>query len=214
MQTIAATFRRRIMQRHHFAALSSAVLLASLYAAGAPPRTADQIALSPKDQTTLAEFERRVHLYAELHRRAALGVPALRVTDDPAEIRAAVDGLSAAIRIARVGARQGDVFTPEITVLIRRAIGDGCAEDYEDLRAIVTEELDVPLAAPIVHGRWPEGAPLPTMPPDLLAALPPLPVELEYRFVNDDLVLRDRDADLIVDILPNAIPKPFPTDQD
>ena len=38
--------------------------------------------------------------------------------------------------------------------------------------------------AAAVNGRWPIGAPLPTMPPDVLEALPPLPPELEYRFVR------------------------------
>jgi hypothetical protein len=48
--------------------------------------------------------------------------------------------------------------------------------------------------------------PLPTMPPDLLAALPRLPPGLEYRFINRDLVLRDLDANLIIDFVPEAIP--------
>jgi hypothetical protein len=44
------------------------------------------------------------------------------------------------------------------------------------------------------------------MPPDLLARLPRLPRGLEYRFVNHDLVLRDIDANLIIDVVPEAIP--------
>lgn len=45
------------------------------------------------------------------------------------------------------------------------------------------------------------------MPPKLLLALPLLPEELEYLFVNRDLVLWDWHADLIIDVLPNAIPR-------
>jgi hypothetical protein len=41
--------------------------------------------------------------------------------------------------------------------------------------------------------------------PLMIAALPPLPEELEYRFVGRDLVLLDVHAGLIVDILPNAL---------
>jgi TonB family protein len=52
------------------------------------------------------------------------------------------------------------------------------------------------------------GAPLPTMPPDLLAALPRVPNRLEYRFMNDALVLRDIEANLIIDFVPQAIPAP------
>ena len=40
----------------------------------------------------------------------------------------------------------------------------------------------------------------------VLAALPPLPHELQYRFVGRDLVLVDTHADLVVDILRNAVP--------
>jgi len=42
--------------------------------------------------------------------------------------------------------------------------------------------------------------------PALLAALPALPEELEYRFVGWDLVLVDTHADLVVDILKDALP--------
>jgi hypothetical protein len=38
--------------------------------------------------------------------------------------------------------------------------------------------------------------------------LPPVPKELEYRLVGRSLVLRDRDAALVVDYLPEALPKP------
>jgi len=40
----------------------------------------------------------------------------------------------------------------------------------------------------------------------LLEALPPLPVELQYRFIGRDLLLVDVEADLVIDILPNALP--------
>jgi hypothetical protein len=61
------------------------------------------------------------------------------------------------------------------------------------------------LGRAVVNERWP-GTALTTMPPDLLAILPPLPRELEYRFVHRDLVLWDVRADLIVDVLRDAIP--------
>lgn len=43
------------------------------------------------------------------------------------------------------------------------------------------------------------------MPPCLLAALPPLPEELGYRFLAGDLVLVDLHARLIVDFIPRAL---------
>jgi hypothetical protein len=38
----------------------------------------------------------------------------------------------------------------------------------------------------------------------MLAVLPPLPAELQYRIVGRSLVLWDFHADLIVDIMPGA----------
>jgi hypothetical protein len=46
------------------------------------------------------------------------------------------------------------------------------------------------------------------MPPCVLHALPELPIELQYRFVGVDLILIDIHADLVVDILRDAIPAP------
>ena len=68
------------------------------------------------------------------------------------------------------------------------------------------DDFDRPMPPPVVNGRWPIGAPLPTMMPDLLAELPRLPAGLEYRFVGGDLVLLDIDACLIVDVIPDVIP--------
>jgi hypothetical protein len=56
-----------------------------------------------------------------------------------------------------------------------------------------------------VNSRYPATAPLPTVPPNLLVRLPQLPEELEYRIVNRDLILRDVNANLIVDFIPSAI---------
>jgi hypothetical protein len=41
--------------------------------------------------------------------------------------------------------------------------------------------------------------------PALLQALPPLPPELQYRIVDDDLVLIDLRASLVVDILDDVM---------
>ena len=45
------------------------------------------------------------------------------------------------------------------------------------------------------------------MPVILLHQLPPLPEDVEYRWLDRDLVLWDIHADLIIDFLPDAIPR-------
>ena len=55
--------------------------------------------------------------------------------------------------------------------------------------------------------RFPAAAPMATMPPSLLAVLPPLPKELEYRIIGNFLILRDVEAALILDVIPAAVPR-------
>ena len=163
-----------------------------------------------RQEPVLAEFAARIQYYMDVRDLAAATVPDQAVSPDPARIRHVSEALAAAIRSVRIDARQGDIFTPRIAAVFRAAIASGCHGDYADLLATVTEELDAPLPAAVVHGRWPEGVPVATMPPDLLAALPWLPPGLQYRFVNRDLALIDIDANLIVDFVPDAIPPTTP----
>jgi len=40
----------------------------------------------------------------------------------------------------------------------------------------------------------------------VLAVLPPVPDDVEYRFVGRDLILRDAHANVVIDVLPDAVP--------
>ena len=53
---------------------------------------------------------------------------------------------------------------------------------------------------------YPTTYPLATFPATLLPLLPALPEQLEYRVVQHYLVLRDIEANLILDFMPNAVP--------
>jgi hypothetical protein len=76
--------------------------------------------------------------------------------------------------------------------------------DFNTLLTETQEQVE-PLGTARINERWP-GATLTMMPQDLLTAFPPLPPEVEYRFVHHDLVLWDMHVDLVVDVLRNAIP--------
>lgn len=158
------------------------------------------------DRLVRAEFARRVQAYVALKEAVAQTVLPLETLRDPAEIFRRTDALATVIRSARSGARQGDIFTPEIAQFIRRAIRDGCDGDYLLILAMVREEYTDPLPSAAVHGRWPALVPVPTMLPRLLAALPPLPPGLQYRVTNNALALIDIDANLIIDFVPDAFP--------
>ena len=72
--------------------------------------------------------------------------------------------------------------------------------------ATVEDENFVHIPA-TVNGDYPAGRSISPMPTCLLAALPPLSPELQYRFVGRDLILWDVHAGLIVDFVTNAIPE-------
>ena len=105
----------------------------------------------------------------------------------------------------RAAARAGDVFTPAIASVFRRRLADAVRQSALRGEALEPQQaprdeprLEVNDAFPWIAGQG--------MPPAILATLTPLPAELEYRFVYRDLVLLDVGANLVVDILENALP--------
>ena len=159
------------------------------------------------DAAVLADFKTRVDKYVAIHKDAAKGAAKPKETENPAEIVATQEALATRIRAARAGAKQGDIFTAEIRTKFRRLLAPELkGEDGRDAKAVMKE--DAPSAASIpfkVNAKYPEGAPLPTVPSNLLLNLPTLPEPLEYRIIGKHLVLLDTGAGIIVDYLPNAI---------
>jgi hypothetical protein len=147
----------------------------------------------------LQDFKQRIDKYMELHKRLEKDGPRLKRVDDPAKIQASQEALATAIRSARADAKQGDILTPEIADRLRRLI----SPEVAGVKGIETKEAikeDAPAAVVLkVNGPYPADAPLPTVPPNLLANLPQLPEDLEYRIIGRDLILRDVHANLIVD---------------
>lgn len=152
----------------------------------------------------LADFTRRLDEYISVQRRLEKESPKMKQTSDPGEIKAAQNVLAGKIRTARHDAKRGDIFTPEVTALFRRLMyPELTGPDGRDTKATInSEKASVKLE---VNGSYPSSEPLQTIPPNLLANLPQLPEDMEYRVVGRDLVLRDVDANLIVDFIPNAI---------
>ena len=111
------------------------------------------------------------------------------------------------VRAARVGAKQGDVFTPEAASLIRAIIKDEFkGKERIEFRDTVLHEADTKAVPLRVNYPYPESQELLEMPPTLLLRLPQLPKQLRYRFVRSNLLLVDRENGLIVDYMTNALP--------
>jgi hypothetical protein len=115
--------------------------------------------------------------------------------------------LSAAIKSARANAAMGDIFTPLVTRLVRTRLATALRgrDADEFLEELFAEHPYSHSYRPQVHDPYPDWASH-EMPTVLLYALPPLPEDVEYRLIGRDLVLWDSHADLIIDVVVNAIP--------
>jgi hypothetical protein len=167
-------------------------------------------------EDALEHFDEHVAAYLEVRTRVAASVPPIEVLSDLGRIQAHIDGLAGAIRAARSAAQPGDLFTADVRLVVRVDIRNalGAARiDIEELRAALGQEAEPGAEVPFVGINqaypWAFGS---VVPPVLLIALPALPVELQYRFIGRDLLLVDVEADLVVDILPNALPLGRPPD--
>jgi hypothetical protein len=161
----------------------------------------DQKSANPEAKVLL-DFNERVKAYVDLRKKADDGAPPLEQTEDSAKIRIAQTALAERIMAARAGAKRGEIFTPEITQRFRRLLRPE-VKDADTKRLI---EDDNPGSLKFkVNGPYPDGEPLSTVPPNVLASLPQLPEDLEYRFLGKHMILRDSRANIVVDYIPNAI---------
>jgi hypothetical protein len=189
--------RRPMPQRR---ALQSASLLIMLvgFAAGSPQPT-----MAAPESPAFHDFLQRVRQYMKLQK----AVPRLRTTNKAKEIVDRRHALAQSIREARSDAKQGDMFTPDVTAeftqIIRNTFrGTGAPGVRKTIRQ------GEPLAGwrLAVNGDYPDHLPLTTVPPTLLQRLPQLPSGVAYRIIGHDLVLEDTEARLIVDFLLGVIP--------
>jgi hypothetical protein len=153
-------------------------------------------------------FAARVQQYVKLQKAVEASLPALKPTKEVTRIDEHQHALARKIAQARSSARQGDIFTDEVTRQVRRIIRAEF-QGPEGQLARKTIRPDDPSKVVVrlhVNDIYPESMPLTTTPPTLLSKLPQLPPELAYRIVGRDLTLKDTKAGLIVDLIPNAIP--------
>jgi len=147
------------------------------------------------------DFSARVRSYFELRSELEKRLPPQTVTDDPAEIRRAVRALADRIRVARAEAKQGDIFTPTVSAQFRKAL---LLEMNAPTWAAIMDDNPGEFSVQI-NGSYPDEKPLSTVPPNILAALPTLPDDIQYRFLGRHLILYDTRASLILDRIPCAI---------
>ena len=157
--------------------------------------------LAPLDQ-----FQDQISNYLKLRKIVAAHLPKLKPKTSAKDISAARRELTLSLAKARADAVQGSIFMPAVASEIRM-LAKGAMSGNDGKRVKNTLKHSEPVQGTVrVNQAYPPGVPLQSMPPTLLMVLPKLPMELEYRLVGRTLLLRDSEANLIIDFLPEAIP--------
>lgn len=163
--------------------------------------------LTDAEKHTIATFEKRVKEYLKLRNQVKEKLPTKLSKDStPEQIHAYMTSFEDGVRAARAGAKRGELFVPEVATYIRTVLKeDFKGRDRVELRKTIlqAETQGVPVR---VNYQYPEEKEFAEMPPTLLLKLPQLPQEMRYRFVGTNLLLVDRENNVIVDHMPNALP--------
>lgn len=164
------------------------------------------LAVAQKTDPAVDAFEKQVKEYIELRNRVKEKAPKLSKDSTPEQINTYRTTLQNSLRSARPNAKRGEFFRPETADFIRRTLKtEFQGKDRQQLREQIfeTETQGVVLR---VNYPYAQSAELSEMPATLLTKLPQLPKELRYRFVGRNMLLVDRESDVIIDFMPDALP--------
>src|ERR1044072_499781 len=185
------------------------LILASGVAVGQKTQNAalaEPVVVSPADKAALDVFGQQVKDYIELRNKVRANAPKLSKDSTPEQIQAYRTTLVNALGTARPNAKRGEFFRPETADFIRRTLKtEFQGKDRQELREKIfeTETQGVVLR---VNYPYAQTAEFSEMPATLLTKLPQLPKELRYRFVGRNMLLVDRESDVIIDFMPDALP--------
>jgi hypothetical protein len=181
----------------------------------APPQVVDM------DPEVLHKFQKEVEEYVDLHQDLLKRIPTVTPQSTAEEIQAHRKKMTDAIRAERAAEKQGAIFKPKVAAafkeLIRKELagpaGPAILEEMQSGNPKVegtptqqnpTREVQtrVPVA---VNAVYPDNAPSSGVPSSLLLRMPPLPEQVVYGFVGRALILRDTEAAVILDFVPDAV---------
>jgi hypothetical protein len=196
-----------LFDRRYRAALLGALVATTALACDTTPKQSIEVAkfndvIPPEIQ---ADFQKRVDAYVVAHKQLEAKLPPLPKGATPAQVDRDQRAIGELVVQARSDAKPGDFFTPGMQIFVKALLADvfkgplgrAAREDVYDEKH--------PVRA-VINKRYPDEVPLSTMPPRVLASLPKLPDELEYRIVYNDLILMDVHAHIILDYVLDAMP--------
>ena len=103
-------------------------------------------------------------------------------------------------------AQQGDLLSPSVARLIRQQLATASSGPKADIIRDEMEEQNEGLTSQATAVAVNQMASAPRVPPVLVDLLPQLPQQVEFAFRGRTLILRDVDADVVVDFMLMAFP--------
>jgi hypothetical protein len=199
------SMRHKAISQLLFIALALPVILITWSRGAAQVPTATP-QLSPTDKVAVKRFEQRVKDYMKLRNQVKGRLQKLSKDATPEQIESYRANFEAAVRNTRTGAKRGDIFNHDGSDFIRRVLKvNFIGQERVELREIVFEGETAGVKVRVNYP-YPDQAEFVEMPPTVLLNLPELPLEVKYRFVGRNLLLVDRDNNLILDYMTNALP--------
>jgi len=176
------------------------------------------------DPHVLAKFAEEVQEYADLHYKLHKkgGLHTLGGQSTAEEVAHHRETMRDLIIRARQGEKQGEFFKKDVEAAFRRILQRelASADGPNMVKAIKqgnpkvegnpkqsnpTQDVMKPVVVR-VNAIYPDESPFSSVPPSLLLKLPLLPEEVKYRFVGRDLIIRDTEANVILDFIKDAVP--------
>ena len=170
---------------------------------GQKPQPAPQVAAATQ-KAAIKEFDERLKSYLALRSELTKKLDPLKTTEDAGELVERQTALATAIRAARQHAKRGDLISAEVGSQIRETVAADLKAREPKAKSATLDE--VPAVKLQLNSTYPAAAALTTIPPLLLARLPVLPDNLQYRFVGRHMALLDGDVHIVLDYVENVLP--------
>ena len=186
-------------------AILGALLIGLSSATGATSQGTKQPPRVNTSAAVIQDFLKRVEVYVALHKKLEGTLPKLPEQTNPHQIDAHERALAALMQAARKDAKPGEILTQGMQGRIRsllRPVFSG--QNGQQIKNEILDKEYKGNVKLVVNGRYPDEVPISTVPPQVLSALPKLPEELEYRFIQNSLILFDSHAHIIVDYMDRA----------
>lgn len=171
-----------------------------------PNKSANPVVVN-QDSLTIQDFSRKVDDFVKLRKRAQASLPAVKPGKTATEVSEYQASLAKNVQAQPGHPKAGGVFTPTISDLFRKLIATPFdSNSGGKIRASLHHAEPVHKLGLQVNEQYPQVSAMQSTPPTLLSNLPKLPSEIEYRIVGRELVLLDTASNLIIDLLPDALP--------